>query len=136
MQRDKSQSGTNLLYGAIGLLLFFALWQWIGKAGFAGPTLPAVSDVVKALLEPDIFGSLLRAAQYTVVSAAKGLILGSLLAVLLAILSHLMPPIHPGLDRLAILVNAAPPIAIGPILIVIFSREQTPALLAGIQVFF
>ena len=32
--------------------------------------------------------------------------------------------------------NATPPIAIGPILIVVFSREQTPALLAGIQVFF
>ena len=49
---------------------------------------------------------------------------------------HLLPPLRPGLDRLAVLVNATPPIAVGPILIVVFSRDQTPAALAGIQVFF
>jgi ABC-type nitrate/sulfonate/bicarbonate transport system permease component len=136
MQRANSKPVANFFYGVLGVAVFLALWQWVGKAGFAGPTLPAVSDVVKTLVEPETFASLQRAAQNTVASAAKGLVLGSLLALLLAIVSHLLPPIHAGLDRLAVLVNATPPIAIGPILIVLFSREQTPALLAGIQVFF
>jgi ABC-type nitrate/sulfonate/bicarbonate transport system permease component len=59
-----------------------------------------------------------------------------LLAVLLAIVMRLLPPLRPGLDRLSLLVNATPPIALGPILIVVFSRSQTPTVLAGIQVFF
>jgi NitT/TauT family transport system permease protein len=72
----------------------------------------------------------------TLASAAKGLLLGGSLAILLAIVMRLLPPLQPGLDRLALLVNATPPIALGPILIVVFSRSQTPTVLAGIQVFF
>jgi ABC-type nitrate/sulfonate/bicarbonate transport system permease component len=136
MHRTQNNPVANFAYGAVGLLAFFALWQWVGKAGFAGPALPALSDVAKALVHPETLASLSRAAQFTLASAAKGLFFGGSLAIVLAVVMHLSPPLRPGLDRLAVLVNAAPPIAIGPILIVVFSREQTPAALAGIQVFF
>lgn len=136
MQRVKNQPGGNLGYAVLGLALFFAAWQWAGKAGIAGPVLPALSDVAAALFQPETFSLLGRAAMYTIASAASGLFLGGLLAVLLATAMRLVPPLRPGLDRLAVLVNATPPIAIGPILIVVFSRQHTPALLAGIQVFF
>jgi ABC-type nitrate/sulfonate/bicarbonate transport system permease component len=136
MQIAPSRQATSPIYTISGLLLFLALWQWAGKAGVAGPVLPSVSDVVATLFSPENLPLLGRSALYTLASASKGLFLGSVLAVLLAVVMHLVPLLRPGLDRLALLVNAIPPIAIAPILIVIFSRSQTPTVLAGIQVFF
>lgn len=136
MEMTQRRSTTSALYAAAGLVLFLALWQWAGKAAVAGPVLPAVSDVAVTLFSPDNFPLLTRSALATLASAAKGLLLGGFLAVLFAIVMRLLPPLQPGLDRLALLVNATPPIALGPILIVVFSRSQTPTVLAGIQVFF
>ena len=136
MQMTQSRTTTSAIYAVVGLLLFLSLWQWAGKAAVAGPVLPAVSDVALTLFSPDNFPLLTRSAFATLASAAKGLLLGGSLAVLLAIVMRLVPPLRPGLDRLALLVNATPPIALGPILIVVFSRSQTPTVLAGIQVFF
>jgi ABC-type nitrate/sulfonate/bicarbonate transport system permease component len=131
-----SRRGSNPIYAVLGFVLFLALWQWAGKASIAGPVLPAVSDVAVTLFAPDNFSLLARSALSTLASAAKGLLFGSSLAVLLAIVMRLVAPVRPGLDLLALLVNATPPIALGPILIVVFSRSQTPTVLAGIQVFF
>jgi len=136
MERTRNQSGENVGYAILGLGIFFALWQLAGKTGVVGPALPPLSDVVSTLRDPETLALLALSAKYTLTSAAKGLFFGGTLAVLLAFVMHLLPPLRPGLDRLAVLVNAAPPIAIGPILIVVFSRSQTPAALAGIQVFF
>jgi NitT/TauT family transport system permease protein len=136
MEMTQKRHSTDSIYAALGAVLFLGLWQWAGKASVAGPVLPAVSDVVVTLFDPGNLSLLARSALATLGSAAKGLFLGSLLAVLLAIVMRLLPPLRPGLDRLSLLVNATPPIALGPILIVVFSRSQTPAVLAGIQVFF
>jgi ABC-type nitrate/sulfonate/bicarbonate transport system permease component len=136
MEITQRRSTTSAIYAAAGLVLFLALCQWAGKAAVAGPALPAVSDVAITLFSPENFPLLTRSALATLASAAKGLLLGGSLAALLAIMMRLLPPLQPGLDRLALLVNATPPIALGPILIVVFSRSQTPTVLAGIQVFF
>jgi NitT/TauT family transport system permease protein len=136
MDRAQAQPAANLGYAILGLLVFFGAWQWAGRAGVAGPGLPALSDVAATLFDTAVLPLLASSAAYTLFSAAKGLFFGGTLAVLLALVMHLLPPLRPGLDRLAVLVNATPPIAIGPILIVVFSRSQTPAALAGIQVFF
>jgi ABC-type nitrate/sulfonate/bicarbonate transport system permease component len=136
MERTRNQAGENFAYAVLGLGIFLALWQWAGKAGVAGSALPPLSVVVNTLRDPETQALLVNSAKYTMASAAKGLFFGGSLAVLLAVVMHLLPPLRPGLDRLAVLVNAAPPIAIGPLLIVLFSRSQTPAALAGIQVFF
>jgi NitT/TauT family transport system permease protein len=136
MDRRQNQSVVNAAYTILGLGIFLALWQWAGKSGAAGPDLPPPSDVIATMRDPETLPLLLFSAKYTLASAAKGLFFGGTLAIFLAAVMHLLPPLRPGLDRLAVLVNATPPIAIGPILIVVFSRSQTPAALAGIQVFF
>lgn len=123
MERTRNQSGENIGYAILGLGIFFASWQIVGKAGLAGPALPPLSDVVSTLRDPETLGLLALSARYTLASAAKGLLFGATLAVLLAVVMRLLPPLRPGLDRLAVLVNATPPIAIGPILIVVFSRS-------------
>jgi len=136
MDRLQSRPVANITYAILGLVAFFALWQWVGKTGLVGPSLPAPTDVARTLMQPDTLPLLGSSALYTLASAARGLLIGGLLAILLAIVIHLLPPLRPGLDRLAVLVNTTPPIAIGPILIVVFSRSQTASVLAGIQVFF
>lgn len=136
MEQTRNSAVTDLGYASLGLVIFLALWQIAGKAAVAGATLPPLSDVVSTLREPATLVLLANSAEFTLASAAKGLFFGSTLAVLLAVAMHLLPRLRPGLDRLAVLVNATPAIAIGPILIVVFSRSQTPAALAGIQVFF
>jgi ABC-type nitrate/sulfonate/bicarbonate transport system permease component len=136
MDRARSEPIAGIGYATLGLAAFFGLWQLAGKMGVAGPALPAPSDVAATLFDPANLPSLARSAVYTLASAGRGLFFGGSLAVLLAVVMHLLPPLRPGLDRLAVLVNATPPIAIGPILIVVFSRTQTPTALAGIQVFF
>jgi NitT/TauT family transport system permease protein len=65
-----------------------------------------------------------------------GLILGALMGVATALISHLIPSLQPGLDRLAVTVNAIPVIALGPIFILLISRDLTPMLLATIAVYF
>jgi NitT/TauT family transport system permease protein len=136
MDRTRGASAENIGYAVLGLAIFFGLWQFAGKSGWAGSALPPLSDVLVTLRDPQTMDLLAASAKYTLASAAKGLLFGGSLAVLLAVVMHLLPPLRPGLDRLAVLMNATPPIAIGPILIVVFSRSQTPAALAGIQVFF
>ena len=114
MERAKNQRAANLGYAVLGLALFFVAWQWAGKAEIAGPVMPALSDVAATLFQPET--CLCSAAPLSTrsASAAKGLFFGGSLAVLLAVAMRLLPPLRPGLDRLAILVNATPPIAIGP----------------------
>jgi NitT/TauT family transport system permease protein len=136
MKVAQSRHTIDTICALLGLALFLGSWQWAGKAGFAGPALPAVSDVLNTLFSPESLPLLSRSALSTLRSAAKGLFFGSSMAILLAIVMRLLPPLQPGLDRLALLVNAIPPIALGPILIVVFSRSRTPTVLAAIQVFF
>jgi ABC-type nitrate/sulfonate/bicarbonate transport system permease component len=136
MEIEQTRRIGNTVSSILGLVLALALWQWAGKAGVAGHGLPAPSDIAATMIAPGNWPLLIRSAWHTLASAATGLLCGGSLAILLAIAMHVLPPLRPGLDRLALLVNATPPIALGPILIVLFSRSQTPAVLAGLQVFF
>jgi ABC-type nitrate/sulfonate/bicarbonate transport system permease component len=79
---------------------------------------------------------LYRSAVATVSSAVAGFVAGALLGAVTAMVAYVLPPLRPGLDRLAVTVNAIPAIVLGPIFILLVSRELTPALLAAISVFF
>jgi ABC-type nitrate/sulfonate/bicarbonate transport system permease component len=79
---------------------------------------------------------LLRAVAATLGSAAAGYCSGLCLGISAAVLAHLVPPLRGGVDRLAVLVNALPVIALAPVLIITAGRETTPAALASIPVFF
>ena len=124
------------LYQACGFLLLLAAWQLAGKAGVGGKTLPALSDVLHVYTISWRRALLLRAAAATVSSAGIGLLLGAALGCVTALTAQLLPVLEPGLDRLAVVVNALPAIALGPVLIITAGREATPALLAAIPVFF
>jgi len=123
-------------YGFVGLLLFLGAWQAVGTLHLAGPSIPALTEVFAIFAEPWKLALLGRAASSTLLSAATGLVAGALLGATIAILAHIVLPLRTGLDRLSVVVNAVPAIALGPILIVTVGRDWTPATLAAIPVFF
>jgi len=130
------QPNVAIGYGFIGLLLFLGAWQSIGALHLAGPSIPALTEVLAIFTEPWKLALLGRAAAATLLSAATGLVAGALLGAALAMLAHVVLPLRSGLDRISVVVNAVPAIALGPILIVTVGRDLTPPTLAAIPVFF
>ena len=116
----------------LGVVLLLAAAQVVGRTGVAGPSWPPMTDVVAYLLDETRRATVLRAAGATVASAAWGLLAGVLAACATAGVGLLLPPLRPGLDRLAALLHAVPVIALAPLLITTVGRESTPAVVAGL----
>ena len=126
----------RLLYPLLGCALLLAVWELLGRTAALGQTLPALSRVLRVYADQPRRALLLRSAAVTFRSAAFGYAAGASAGVATALLAHLLPILRGGLDRLAVLVNALPVIALGPILIITAGRENTPAVLASVPVFF
>ncbi|RXH58278.1 hypothetical protein GRAN_1588 [Granulicella sibirica] len=126
----------RILYQVSGFVLLLLIWQAAGKMGVAGKTLPALTDVLAVYGANGRRALLLRATLATASSAGIGLLAGTCLGIVAALVTYLTPALRPGLDRLAVVVNAVPAIALGPVLIITAGRQATPALLAAIPVFF
>jgi NitT/TauT family transport system permease protein len=124
------------IYSSLGIALFFAGWQLVGVNRWAGTAWPPLTSVLGAFLSPDRRGMLLAASSATARMVAYGYAIGGSIGLGCAILVHLIAPLRPGLDRLATLVNATPPIALAPIFIVLLDRGATGAAMAAIGVFF
>ena len=126
----------SLVYALLGCLLFLGTWELLGRTGVLGKTLPALSQVLRVYGDAPKRALLLRSAAATLGSAAVGYAAGACAGAAVAVLAHLVPVLRGGLDRMAVLVNALPVIALGPILIITAGREDTPAALASVPVFF
>ena len=124
------------VYVVVAQLCLLAAWQVVAHSGAAGLTVPTPAGVVRVYLQPRFAALLYRSAIATVSSAAAGLAAGALLGTVTALVAYVLPSLRPGLDRLAVTVNAIPAVVLGPIFILLVSRELTPALLAAISVFF
>jgi ABC-type nitrate/sulfonate/bicarbonate transport system permease component len=126
----------RIVYVVLGQLCMLGAWQIIARSGAAGLTVPTPASVLRVYLQPRFAALLYRSAMATVGAAAAGLAAGTLLGTVTALVAYALPPLRPGLDRLAVTVNAIPAIVLGPIFILLVSRELTPVLLAAISVFF
>jgi len=117
-------------------LLLLIAWELIARSGIAGLTVPTPVSIAEIYLQPRFAALLYRSAMATAGSALLGLAIGILLGTATALVSHVSAALRPGLDRLAVTVNAIPAIAIAPIFVLLVSRDFTPTLLAAIAVFF
>jgi NitT/TauT family transport system permease protein len=134
--QSASEKKPKLVYVVLAQLCLLAVWQGLAHSGAAGLTVPTPASVVRVYLQPRFAALLYRSALATVSSAVAGFVAGALLGAVTAMVAYVLPPLRPGLDRLAVTVNAIPAIVLGPIFILLVSRELTPALLAAISVFF
>jgi len=120
----------------VGVVVLLAAAEAVGRSGIAGPSWPPLTEVVEFLADADRRRTVVRAASTTLTSAAWGLLFGILIAGAGAMVGLLLPPLRPGLDRLAALLHAVPVIALAPLLITTVGREQTPTVVAGLGVGF
>jgi ABC-type nitrate/sulfonate/bicarbonate transport system permease component len=119
-----------------GCVLTLCAWELIGRDRLLGSSFPALSVVLHVFVDVPRRHLLYRSLAATAVSATIGYFAGACLGAVSAVLAHLVPGLRGGLDRTAVLVNALPVIVLGPVLIITAGREDTPAALASIPVFF
>jgi ABC-type nitrate/sulfonate/bicarbonate transport system permease component len=131
-----SMQGRRFVYPLVGCVVLMCAWEVVGRVGILGNTLPAFSQVLHVYAETPRRALLLRSAAATLGSAAAGYCLGLCLGIGAALLARMVPLLRGGLDRLAVMVNALPVIALAPVLIITAGRVGTPAALASIPVFF
>jgi ABC-type nitrate/sulfonate/bicarbonate transport system permease component len=126
----------SIVYMLAGCLLLMCAWEVAGRYGVLGKTFPALSQVLLVFADVPRRALLMRSIAATMGSASAGYAAGMCLGFGIAILAHLAPVLRGGLDRLAVVMNALPVIAIAPVLIITAGREGTPAALASVPVFF
>ena len=126
----------NVFLGALGIALFLALWETIGQLKLAGISWPPLSAVLEMLTDEGRRPLFQRALAATLEETAQGYLWGTTAGFALAALAHLVPPLRRGSDRLAAVLNSVPSIALGPIFLVLLSRDSTPAAVSSIHVFF
>jgi ABC-type nitrate/sulfonate/bicarbonate transport system permease component len=123
------------LPAAAGVALGLAVWETAGRLRLLGRSLPPASDVAAYLTAPGNRALLRGALSVTAVEALNGLVIGVAAALALAVVAALVPALRPGVGRLSAMVNAAPWIALGPVFAILY-RQQTPAIIATLAVFF
>jgi ABC-type nitrate/sulfonate/bicarbonate transport system permease component len=126
----------TIVLGIAGILMFIGLWELIGVNRWAGLTWPPFSTVLSYLFDPSRQGLFGRAMAATFSMAGLGYVLGTIIGMGLAAIVQIMPPLRPGVDRLASVVNAIPAIALAPLFIVLLDRDLTGTAIATLNVFF
>ena len=119
-----------------GVVIMISAWEITGNYGWLGSTWPPLSSIFDYLNSRPNLELLLRNAAVTGINATFGLLLGTLIGALLAILGFLIPRLYLGLSTFATFVNALPLIALGPLLIITVGEGATPVAIATLSVFF
>lgn len=134
--RIGSAPGRTPLLALAGGIGFLIAWELIGRAQILGAAWPPLSTVLSTLVSTQDRLLLFNALVVTVQEAAIGYCVGVVVATTVGVLATLLPRVRPGLLQIAVLINAIPIIALGPILIAVFPREVAPTVLSALAVFF
>ena len=123
--------------GAAALLI---VWQILGMTVFKGANgnsgvVPPPTAIL-AQFRTDGFSLYWNNLAQTLREAGWGWVWGNGLAVVLAVIFVQVPIIERGLLRLAIATYCLPIIAIGPVLVILFSGDTPKIMLAAVSVFF
>lgn len=126
----------DIAYGALGIVVFLALWEFIGRNGLAGLTWPPLSAVIAFLFDPARRALFMRATGASFSMVGLGYLAGCLAGVLVAAVAHLFAPLREGLGRLSSVIHSIPSIALAPLFIVLLSKEWSGMAIATLNVYF
>jgi len=123
------------LGSVVGIVALLVIWQLLAMYVFEGKhIMPTPIGVVRGLWDNR---TLLREnVGITFAEAAQGYVWGNALAIGLALLFVMIPPIESALLKLAIASYCMPIIAIAPILNIVFNGDKSKVVLAAVSVFF
>jgi ABC-type nitrate/sulfonate/bicarbonate transport system permease component len=118
-----------------GLAVLAALWVWGGRSGWANGMVVTPVDAIRPIVG-DSRDAYVRAAVATISAAARGFLVGGLLAFVAAVVAVSVPVLRGFVVRLATVANAAPWVAVAPCLLIVLGRDQGPVAVAALAVFF
>lgn len=122
--------------GLVGIVGVVALWQILGDTAFrASRAVPTPTAVIRQMVH-DGWHFYWPNLQTTLAEAAKGWFWGNLLAIAAAMLFLVAPVFERPLLQLGVASYCLPPVAILPILAIVFSGETPKVILAALSVFF
>ena len=121
--------------GAFGIAGLLLVWWLLAAVGAAGGTVPTPAAVVGGMVHD---GAALYAPNFAVTSrgALQGFLWGNGLAIALAVMVVLIPPVESLATQLAILSYCTPLLALGPIILVVFGGRAPTIFLAAMYCFF
>lgn len=122
--------------GALGLVIVVAAWQVVAVTGLLGTSVAPPTAVAALLSDPGQRALLATAAVHTGSEAVTGFAAALLIATLAGLLVTVVRPLRRGMDQIATIESAIPFVALAPILLALFSREQLPAAMAAATAFF
>lgn len=121
---------------ALGIVALVLLWQVLGATVFEkSRSVPTPTQIIDQMRQ-DGFGFYWRNARATIGAASKGWMWGNAVAIGLALLVLVIPPIEKPLLQLGITSYCMPVVAIGPIFAIVFNGETPKVVLAAMSVFF
>jgi ABC-type nitrate/sulfonate/bicarbonate transport system permease component len=121
------------LFGIVGLLV---VWQIVGLTVLSkGNAVPPPTHIITQM-RSDGWTFYWGNAATTLHEAFIGWLWGNALAIVLALAFLVLPILERPLTRLGIASYCLPPIAIGPILQIVFNGESPKIILAALSVFF
>jgi ABC-type nitrate/sulfonate/bicarbonate transport system permease component len=116
-----------------GVVVLLVLWQVAAALSAGRHVVPTPLSVVQALVDDGFYGSSLATTAW---EALRGYLWGNAIAFVLAAVCVLVPPLQSVLTRLAVATYCTPTIAVGPLLIVLFSADTTKVVMSALSVFF
>jgi sulfonate transport system permease protein len=119
-----------------GVAVLLAIWIIGGRQGWANGMVVTPMEAIRPLRVERSREVYLRATGSTAGAAARGLLIGSVVAVLGAIVASLLPSVRRGVTRFAALSNATPWVVVGPCMLIVLGRDRGPAGLAAIAAVF
>jgi sulfonate transport system permease protein len=123
------------LGSAVGIALLLVVWEVLALYVFEGKhIMPTPGGVLVGLWDNRTL--LWENAGITLSEAGQGWLWGNALAIGLALIFIVSPPVEAALLRLAIASYCMPIIAIAPILNIVFNGDQPKVVLAALSVFF
>jgi NitT/TauT family transport system permease protein len=128
--------GGNVATRIAGLVIFLAAWEAIGRSGLWGESFPALTTIASAFGSEAQRSLFARSLARTAESAAIGLALGALAALLLVAAASFWPRLSRGFESLATGIYAIPTITFGPVFILVAGPEATPIVLSALSAYF
>jgi ABC-type nitrate/sulfonate/bicarbonate transport system permease component len=138
--RDRVDGVPTWLGGLVGVVVIVVVW-WLASALLfsSSNAIPSPPEVVAKLSSASTWATTLSNLSGTLSSAARGYVYGNLVALLLAMLVLLVPPLEQVVTQIAIVTYCLPLVAVGPILVIVSGRDDpagASVVLAALSVFF
>ncbi len=100
------------------ILILIIVWEVVTLSGIVSPLIfPSLGMVIKALISSIVAGELLQQTMFSIIIILEGLLIGAMLAFILAIVSRTSETLNSLVETLITLAHPLPGIALLPIII-------------------